>query len=139
MLKPPGIFLQVFSCVTDKNVYLHGQYFAQRPPPLVYTTLSLVKLCIVINEIKQLILSFDNTFSFRKVLVASPLHMQRQYTCYFPANGSTNPDIFFSLKEGKSSLKISGRQSLQQLGKKQTNSLTDKRFYRVIITLILRI
>ena len=63
--------------------------------------------------------------------------MWRQYTYYFPANGSTNPD-FFSLKhsasQGESSLKISARwdsplrrsQGTNKQTNKHTNSLTDR-------------
>ena len=59
--------------------------------------------------------------------------MWRQYTCYFPANGSTNPDVFQPKtfqSQGKSSLKVSARQGSPfwrcQGTNKQAHSLTDR-------------
>ena len=59
--------------------------------------------------------------------------MWRQYTCYFPAKGSTNLDVFSlkpSLSQGESSLKISacwGSPFWRSQGTSQhTDSLTDR-------------
>ena len=69
--------------------------------------------------------------------------MWRQYTCYFPANGSTNPDVFypktFPIPRGiiPQNFSLLGFAVLEELGNKQTNkhtnSLTDWRFYREIM------
>ena len=68
--------------------------------------------------------------------------MRRQYTCYFPANDSTNPDFFypktFPIPRGISPKNFSslGFAVSEELGKKQigrlTHSLTSYCFYRVI-------
>ena len=47
------------------------------------------------------------TLHWREIKLTAKVHrIWRQYTCYFPANGSTNTDVFFSLKhfasQGKS-------------------------------------
>ena len=57
-------------------------------------------------------------------------HQGCQYTCYFPANGSTNPDVFqpktFSIPRGIIPQNFSslGFAVLEELGNKQTNTLT---------------
>ena len=66
----------------------------------------------------------------------------RQYACYFPANGSTYPDVFqpktFLIPRGiiPQNYSLLGFAILEKLGKKQidrqTESLTDWHFYRVI-------
>ena len=58
--------------------------------------------------------------------------MWRQYTCYFPANGSTNPDVFqpktFPIPRGiiPQNFSLLGFTVSEELGNKQTNSLTDR-------------
>ena len=69
----------------------------------------------------------------------------RQYTCYFPANGSTNPDVFqpktFSIPMGiiPQNFRSLGFAVSEDLGNKhpntQTDSLTDLCFDRVIALL----
>ena len=67
--------------------------------------------------------------------------MWRQYTCYFPANRSTNPDEFqpktFLIPRGiipQNSMSL-GFVITEEIGNilQTDHSLTDKRFYRVII------
>ena len=72
--------------------------------------------------------------------------MWRQYTCYFPANGSTNPDVFqpktFCIPGGIIPQNFSslGFAVSEELGNKQTNtqthSLTDWCFDREIFFII---
>ena len=58
--------------------------------------------------------------------------MWRQCTCYFPADGSTNPDVFqpktFPIPRGIIPQNFSslGFTVLEELGNKQTHSLTDR-------------
>ena len=70
--------------------------------------------------------------------------MWRQYTCYFLANGSTNPDVFqpktFPIPRGifPQNFILLGFAVSEELGNKQTHtqthSLTDWRFYREMTT-----
>ena len=61
--------------------------------------------------------------------------MWRQYTCYFPANGSTNPDVFqpktFPIPRGIIPQNFSslGFAVSEELGNKQTNTQTNSLTY----------
>ena len=65
--------------------------------------------------------------------------MWRQYIRYFPANGSTNPDVFNLKGNHPSKFQLAGvrrfggvREHPNRHTHKLTHSLTDWRFYRVI-------
>ena len=67
--------------------------------------------------------------------------MWRQYTCYFPANGSTNPDVFYPKTKGNhpSKFQLAGvcrfgwvREHPNRQTDRQTHSLTDWCFDREI-------